>query len=177
MTTATNLRGWRTEKDFMIKTCVICGEEFESGQSRAKYCGVVCRMDANRIRARWNNKLKKHKLICAVCGKEFETMANNRKYCDDCVKLGKKKAVKPKADKPKQKVTQPEGTVNCTSAIAKTCQYSTKCGASHICSYIEIMGQSRKCPPSACDKYKPIRDKEAHKTARQKEILTKAIGL
>lgn len=161
----------------MIKRCVICGEDFESGQPRAKYCGIVCRMDANRIRARWNKKLTLKKCKCVNCGKSYETRANNRKYCDDCQKLNNSKKLHPKPEKTKEKVIQPEGTVNCVGEVTKSCKYSTKCGCAHICSYIEIVGRSRKCPPSACDKYEPITDRKRQQAENRKRILTNAIKL
>lgn len=64
----------------MIKTCPICGKEFESGKNAQKYCSTACRRKAASYRFR-----EKHKRIgvCVWCGKEFETRAANRLYCSE----------------------------------------------------------------------------------------------
>lgn len=64
----------------MMKTCPICGKEFESGKNAQKYCSAACRKKAASYRFQ-----EKHKRIgvCAWCGKEFETRSANRLYCSE----------------------------------------------------------------------------------------------
>ena len=49
------------ENNYYVKHCVICGKEFSSPQSTAKYCSNKCR----------NKNKKKGNYICKCCGKVF----------------------------------------------------------------------------------------------------------
>ena len=71
-------------------TCQICGMEFESPSSRAKYC-IYCRDKAQVMR----NKAYKEKQageavaigseqICSICGKPYKVTAGSQKYCKEC---------------------------------------------------------------------------------------------
>lgn len=53
-------------------TCIVCGKQFESKGSSAKYCSKKC-------------SNSEHKCICIVCKKEFYSISPNSKYCsNDC---------------------------------------------------------------------------------------------
>lgn len=69
------------------KVCVICGNEFESNQPKAKYCSEKCRKVGNSKMADewyWNHKIqssKGNKKICPICGKEV--LRSRAKYCSE----------------------------------------------------------------------------------------------
>lgn len=94
----------------MIKTCIICGREFEARKSDSKVCGDECRRTYhNQYNARWKwehyrktpeperkppeperkppepEQKPPEARICAHCGKEFipGKFAKARKYCSD----------------------------------------------------------------------------------------------
>lgn len=69
----------------MPKHCELCGKEFETSRSHAKFCSQKCKAKAwkeqKKESRRRSPKLIKH---CKVCGKEFEPRSNSAKYCPDC---------------------------------------------------------------------------------------------
>ena len=79
-----------------VRTCRICGKEFESQQPQAIYCSDECREEAARRRMKSQRSEKKLKeKICPICGKKFMTPANNRKYCsDECSKEANRRNMK-----------------------------------------------------------------------------------
>lgn len=61
----------------MIKTCVICGKEFEARDRRMLTCSVECKKE--RIRRKYTKP--KREAVCQNCGKTFETTRNDKIYC------------------------------------------------------------------------------------------------
>jgi len=76
-----------------IKTCELCGEEFETPSNRAKYCRY-CRDKANAMRQQAFQQRKKEGQTssigstknCEACGKPFKVKSGSQKYCEDCAK-------------------------------------------------------------------------------------------
>lgn len=66
-----------------IRTCVICGAEFQSKNARKKTCSVECSRKLNHESQRAWRQSKKTPImkVCPVCGKEFETAYATKKYC------------------------------------------------------------------------------------------------
>lgn len=66
------------------KRCVVCGEAFQTTDSRRLYCPV--------------HATPRHKLItkiCKVCGKQFETTDGRRQLCSpECVDISRKNRYK-----------------------------------------------------------------------------------
>ena len=60
----------------------------------------------------------------------------------------------------------PEGAVNCTQAVRKTCKYGLYGAHEWTCDYIERTGRMRGCPYQACTKY--IKDPDKVKSAKKK---------
>lgn len=68
----------------MIKTCPICGKEFEPRRCSQKYCSPACYDEENHRRARARYvPVKNESRTCPVCGKEFVSHNRNQKYCSD----------------------------------------------------------------------------------------------
>lgn len=66
----------------MLKTCVVCGKEFETNRPNQVTCGKRCRRARNIESSReYRQTHQKEKLICLSCGKEFEG-DKGRKYCN-----------------------------------------------------------------------------------------------
>ena len=66
----------------MEKSCVICGELFESNYQRKKYCSNDCRREADRrrLRIKWAEDPNcKREKICQLCGKELPK--NKTRFC------------------------------------------------------------------------------------------------
>ena len=72
----------------MFKKCEFCGKDYETHNSKSKYCSISC-----------SNKGRNHKNVkcnCDVCGKEIEIvysryLKNNHHYCSiECLAKGKK---------------------------------------------------------------------------------------
>ena len=72
-------------------TCQICGMEFESPSSRAKYC-IYCRDKAQVMRNRAYKEKKQageavsigSEQICSICGNPYTVTAGSQKYCKEC---------------------------------------------------------------------------------------------
>lgn len=78
--------------------CEMCGMEFQSKGSRAKYC-MYCRDKAQVARNRAYAEKKKSgtsvplgsEQICAICKKPFIVASGSQKYCKNCAKKAVKK--------------------------------------------------------------------------------------
>ena len=80
-----------------MKTCAICGAEFEATRSNQKYCS---RAECKRERKRrylnaWRRANRKavnlqSVMKCEICGAEFEATRSNQKYCSraECKREG-----------------------------------------------------------------------------------------
>lgn len=76
-----------------IRKCEICGEEFQTGSNRAKYC-ILCRDKAQVLRNRAYAEKKKagisvtigSKQICPICNTAYITSSGTQKYCKKCAK-------------------------------------------------------------------------------------------
>jgi len=95
----------------MVKTCEICGKEFETGYSFKKYCSKKCRRLS--LNARQNLKRQRAAKVeihtCQNCGKQFETANKQKVYCSPkCVHqyCYRKKTVT-KVEKPVEKIKKP----------------------------------------------------------------------
>ena len=83
----------------------MCGMEFQTPSSRAKYC-IYCRDKAQVQRNRAYAEKKKSgssvtvgsEQICPKCGKTFTVTSGSQKYCKDCTSTKKRKKVQPSAD-------------------------------------------------------------------------------
>ena len=101
----------------MIKTCVICGKEFE-GNTQAKYCSKECISVSRKMRSK---PAEIRKVTCVVCGEEFETTSHCKNVCSEkckrkknsmrCVNYQRRKREERKAlgiEKPKKERKKPE---------------------------------------------------------------------
>ncbi|WP_164174195.1 hypothetical protein [Ruminococcus flavefaciens] len=87
------------------RKCEMCGMEFQTPSSRAKYC-IYCRDKAQVQRNRAYAEKKKSgssvtvgsEQICPKCGKTFTVTSGSQKYCKDCTSTKKRKKVQPSAD-------------------------------------------------------------------------------
>lgn len=116
--------------DDMIKTCVICGSTFESGQPRAMFCSVKCRLESNRRRAKRLSEAAKREQI-------------------------------PEAS-----------TVKCSQNVKRRCKYGLYGSKEWTCDYIEIAGERRGCPSSACTRFVPD-----PKRSRGKQKYVKSLSI
>lgn len=65
----------------MIKTCTVCGKEFEAKDGRMLTCSVECKKE----RARRMYAKPKREAVCPNCGKTFQTAKDYQIYCSvDC---------------------------------------------------------------------------------------------
>lgn len=66
----------------MLKTCPICGAEFETIYSNKKYCSLECkRRHSNNVANTKYIPRSTIKKTCIVCGKEFVPKYTYNKYC------------------------------------------------------------------------------------------------
>lgn len=56
----------------MIKTCPQCGKEFQTYNTKKKFCSRNCQ---------YKNRTKDKSKICPVCGKQFEAKKNTQIFC------------------------------------------------------------------------------------------------
>ena len=78
--------------------CEMCGLEFETNNTRAKYC-VYCRDKAQAARNRAYAEKKKSgnavkigsEQVCPICGKTYTVTSGAQKYCKDCTASKKRK--------------------------------------------------------------------------------------
>lgn len=83
------------KRPFKIKTCVICGAEFKTQQTKSKYCSDECRRLAS-VKGSYDRKTAIPR-DCKWCGSSFipEYKANTYAYCcEEHKKLALKKAEK-----------------------------------------------------------------------------------
>ena len=86
------------------RKCEMCGMEFQTPSSRAKYC-IYCRDKAQVQRNRAYAEKKKSgssvtvgsEQICPKCGKTFTVTSGSQKYCKECVSTTKRKKAQPTA--------------------------------------------------------------------------------
>ena len=81
--------------------CEMCGLEFETNNTRAKYC-IYCRDKAQAARNRAYAEKKKSgnavkigsEQVCPICGKTYTVTSGSQKYCKECTasKMRKKSA-------------------------------------------------------------------------------------
>lgn len=66
-----------------VKICALCGKEFETLDSRKKYCCYECRVKASNKKKSERRKRNRRPKVkhCKFCGKEFETNLNYKTYC------------------------------------------------------------------------------------------------
>lgn len=63
----------------MLKTCIVCGKEFETNYPHQVTCGAECRREMKRRKARERGRKRywakpKVKITCRLCGKNFKDM-------------------------------------------------------------------------------------------------------
>ncbi len=101
----------------MIKTCAICGKEFETANNRQIYCGPECSWEGRRAVGRSYYQRKKEgkepeaTKTCPICGKTFEVdrYRISRRYCsDECSLIGKRAQEKAYRERNKQAKKPPE---------------------------------------------------------------------
>lgn len=63
----------------MLKTCVICGKEFETENSRLQVCSKDCHRVRQRLQKRKSRKIQEKK--CKICGTLIEPLFT---YCPKC---------------------------------------------------------------------------------------------
>lgn len=87
------------------RKCEMCGMEFQTPSSRAKYC-IYCRdkVQVQRNRA-YAEKKKQGSAVsigseqkCPQCGKIFTVTSGSQKYCKECASTKKRKKVQPTAE-------------------------------------------------------------------------------
>lgn len=85
--------------------CEICGLEFETNNTRAKYC-VYCRdkVQVQRNRAYAEKKKSGNAVkigseqICPICGKTYTVTSGSQKYCKECTAGKKRKKSAPNTE-------------------------------------------------------------------------------
>ena len=65
-----------------VNICVACGEHFEFGKRRTKYCSKECRQKWWNTHPEYIMRKAYYFQYCKYCGQEFSSYGNNsRKYC------------------------------------------------------------------------------------------------
>ena len=85
--------------------CEMCGLEFETNNTRAKYC-IYCRDKAQAARNRAYAEKKKSgsavkigsEQVCPICGKTYTVSSGSQKYCKDCTASKKRKKSAPNTE-------------------------------------------------------------------------------
>lgn len=85
--------------------CEMCGLEFETNNTRAKYC-IYCRDKAQVARNRAYAEKKKSgnavkigsEQICPICGKTYTVTSGSQKYCKECTANKKRKKSAPNTE-------------------------------------------------------------------------------
>ena len=85
--------------------CEMCGLEFETNNTRAKYC-VYCRDKVQVQRNRAYAEKKKSgsavkigsEQICPICGKTYTVTSGSQKYCKECTAGNKRKKSAPNTE-------------------------------------------------------------------------------
>ena len=85
--------------------CEMCGLEFETNNTRAKYC-IYCRDKAQAARNRAYAEKKKSgsavkigsEQICPICGKTYTVTSGSQKYCKECTAGKKRKKSAPNTE-------------------------------------------------------------------------------
>ena len=71
-----------SKKDYPVKKCIYCNEEFKPNTARQIYCSHDCYLDSRK-------SVPKNKK-CAMCGETFVTSWGNEQYCsDECRQFAK----------------------------------------------------------------------------------------
>ena len=75
-----------------IKTCAVCGTQFESVGKRAKYCSKqCCRKVENRQEIERRKRISTIQKKCEYCGKNFFTYSDKIRFCNKtCAANGRK---------------------------------------------------------------------------------------
>lgn len=53
----------------MIRTCPMCGEQFETDNKRREFCSITCQVKSNNIKLMERYKVLKANGVCVYCGK------------------------------------------------------------------------------------------------------------
>ncbi|MBO5062773.1 MAG: DUF4279 domain-containing protein [Prevotella sp.] len=85
--------------------CEMCGLEFETNNTRAKYC-IYCRdkvqVQRNRAYAEKNKSGSAVKIgseqVCPICGKTYTVTSGSQKYCKECTAGKKRKKSAPNTE-------------------------------------------------------------------------------
>lgn len=85
--------------------CEMCGLEFETNNTRAKYC-IYCRDKAQVARNRAYAEKKKSgnavkigsKQVCPICGNTYTVTSGSQKYCKECTANKKRKKSAPNTE-------------------------------------------------------------------------------
>ena len=85
--------------------CEMCGLEFETNNTRAKYC-IYCRDKAQAARNRAYAEKKKSgsaikigsEQVCPICGKTYTVTSGSQKYCKECTAGKKRKKSAPNTE-------------------------------------------------------------------------------
>ena len=85
--------------------CEMCGLEFETNNTRAKYC-IYCRDKAQAARNRAYAEKKKSgtsvkigsEQVCPICGKTYTVTSGVQKYCKECTASKKRKKSAPNTE-------------------------------------------------------------------------------
>lgn len=85
--------------------CEICGLEFETNNTRAKYC-IYCRDKVQVQRNRAYAEKKKSgsaikigsEQVCPICGKTYTVTSGSQKYCKECTAGKKRKKSAPNTE-------------------------------------------------------------------------------
>lgn len=70
----------------MDKTCMFCGDTFQTSDTRQLYCSVRCRTAAYIARRKERKEAARRK-VCQVCGKPFQAKNVRAEYCSTACKL------------------------------------------------------------------------------------------
>ena len=86
------------KKEAPKRVCIRCGKEFIGGHGNRKYCGSVCKQEADMVRqnewqkAKYWRKRGTPKRVCKHCGKEFTEGNYNTLYCGRACRYEAEKA-------------------------------------------------------------------------------------
>lgn len=130
----------------MKKNCIVCDVEFETTQSKAKYCSRAC-----GAKVKYQKGLNSYTFTCQTCGIEYHPKEKSRnKYCSrDC---SYKALAKERIDRAARLAEERD------QSLAKVCRV---CGVGFTASRSDVVFCSDKCRAKESGVLKPERKAKA----------------
>lgn len=110
---------------------------------------------------------------CTICGSTFESVYPQALYCcPECRLESNRQRAKRLSEAAKREQIPEASTVKCSQTVKKKCKYGLYGAKEWTCDYIEIAGERRGCPSSACTRFVPD-----PKRSRGKQKYVKSLSI